>query len=131
MNVYLSVVLDESGTHFFSCGTNSGGQLGTGDLENKLSFTRVNLPTKFSSISPGRIDFCVGISEEDVSFLSWGFNASGHLGISKEIKQVSIPTQIPNTQRFIQVSSGHQFVCVLMKMFGDLGLISLVNSDWD
>jgi alpha-tubulin suppressor-like RCC1 family protein len=31
------------------------------------------------------------------------------LQVNWEIKQVSIPTQIPNTQKFIQVSSGDQF----------------------
>jgi alpha-tubulin suppressor-like RCC1 family protein len=113
VHTYLSVVLDESGTHFLSCGLNSRGQLGTGDLATKHTFTRVNLPTKFSSISPGYENFCVGIAEEDGSLWSWGSNFHGQLGISKEIKQVSIPAQIPNTQRFIQVSSGNSFALCL------------------
>jgi alpha-tubulin suppressor-like RCC1 family protein len=114
VNLYLCAVLDGSGTHFYTCGSNEDGQLGTGDTEHRTEFTRVDLSRKFSSIAPGYKDFCVGIAEEDGSLWSWGSNAHGQLGMNvNEIVRVCSPTQISNTFNFTQISSGAEFCLAL------------------
>ena len=104
-----ALVLDPSGTHFFCCGNNDQGQLGTGD-QNPLSiFTQVNLPVKFTAICAGYQNHSLGISATNGSLWSWGSNAQGQLGLGSQIKTQVHPSQFPNTQQFLQICAGNQF----------------------
>jgi alpha-tubulin suppressor-like RCC1 family protein len=110
-----TVVLS-GGDAYYVCGVNTYGQLGIGNYETIDTFTRMDLPVRFSSISIGR-RFCVGIAEEDGSLWSWGSNSTGQLGIPPVGTNDKIlrPQQIPNTQYFIQVSSGKRKRSVIIK----------------
>jgi alpha-tubulin suppressor-like RCC1 family protein len=108
VNEYHSLVLDGNGNHFFTCGLNRYGQLGTGDTTKKETFTQVNLPVKFISLSAG-FDHSLGIAECDGSLWFWGSN---HLGLLRQGEEVPI-TQIPDTHSFVQISAGFQFSLAL------------------
>jgi alpha-tubulin suppressor-like RCC1 family protein len=108
-----SLVLDGSGNHFFTCGTNDSGQLGTGDTIEKEKFTQVNLPVKFISLSAGYPDHSLGIAEGDGSLWSWGSNSHGQLGQGEEVPELTQPTKILNTHSFVQISAGDQFSLAL------------------
>jgi alpha-tubulin suppressor-like RCC1 family protein len=108
-----SLVLDGNGNHFFACGDNERGQLGTGDTIEKETFTQVNLPVKFISLSAGYKDHSLGIAEWDRSLWSWGSNKYGQLGQGDEVTKLTQPTQIPDTHSFVQISAGHRFSLAL------------------
>jgi alpha-tubulin suppressor-like RCC1 family protein len=108
-----SLVLDGSGNHFFTCGLNDSGQLGTGDTINKEKFTQVNLPVKFISLSAGFENHSLGIAEGDGSLWSWGSNSQGQLGQGEGVPNLTQPTQIPDTHSFVQISAGDQFSLAL------------------
>jgi alpha-tubulin suppressor-like RCC1 family protein len=106
-------VLDVSGEHFLTCGKNDNGQLGTGDQQQPTSIiTKVNLPVKFLAISAGSYHN-IGIAQEGGSLWAWGSNKSRQLGISDTRGILPIPTQIPNTHSFVQVSAGGYFSLAL------------------
>ena len=107
-----ALVLDGSGNHFFTCGLNESGQLGTGDTIKKETFTRVNLPVKFISLSAGYPDHSLGIAE-DGSLWSWGSNSRGQLGQGEGVPFLTQPTQILDTHSFVQISAGDQFSLAL------------------
>jgi hypothetical protein len=112
VNYNHSLVLDGNGNHFFACGHNESGQLGTGDTINKEKFVQVNLPVKFISLSAGHSDHSLGIAE-DGSLWSWGSNECGQLGQGERIQKLTQPTQIPDTHSFVQISAGYQFSLAL------------------
>jgi alpha-tubulin suppressor-like RCC1 family protein len=107
------MILDGSGYYYFACGNNPSGQLGTGDCELWETFTRVNLPVTFISISPG-LNHNLAIAEIDRSLWSWGLNNFGQLGLGDtKFTHKTQPTQIPNTHSFVQVSAGYDFSLAL------------------
>jgi alpha-tubulin suppressor-like RCC1 family protein len=112
VNQYHSLVLDGSGTLYFTCGRNQYGQLGTGDTIQKETFTQVLLPVKFISLSAGYRDHNLGLAE-DGSLWSWGSNTYGQLGQGKGVPNLTQPTQIPDTHSFVQISAGDQFSLAL------------------
>lgn len=97
----IALVLDGSGNHYFACGHNEYGQLGTGDDLNKVKFFRVDLPEKFCSLSPG-LNHSLGISESDRSLWSWGSNKEGQLGQGQDVAML-----IHQTNK----NSQHTFLC--------------------
>jgi alpha-tubulin suppressor-like RCC1 family protein len=113
VNQYHSLVLDGNGNHFFACGKNDHGQLGTGDTIQKEKFTQVFLPVKFISLCAGFQAHSLGIAECDGSLWSWGSNQFGQLGQGEQVPNLTQPTQIPDTHSFVQISAGHQFSLAL------------------
>jgi alpha-tubulin suppressor-like RCC1 family protein len=111
VNYKHSLVLDGSGTHFFTCGNNESGQLGTGDTTEKEKFTQVNLPVKFISLSAGCTDHSLGISE-CLSLWSW-VCSYGQLGQGQRVPKLTQPKQIPVTHSFAQIYAGGQFSLAL------------------
>lgn len=84
----------------FTCGGNSNGQLGTGDQEDRITFTPVNLPQGFLSVCAGDEDHNVGVAE-DGTLWGWGRNSVGQLGLGpNQFANQCVPTQIPNTPEF-------------------------------
>lgn len=105
------VILD--GETLLCAGKNDQAQLGNGEVCKRLpNFVRIPVPVKFSAISQGDTA-CVAISEADGSLWSWGSSNNGLLGLSTETTRVLIPTQIPNTHNFVQVSAGAKFALAL------------------
>ena len=111
VNKFHSLVLDGTGNHFFACGSNQFGQLGTGDTISQEKFTQVLLPVKFISLSAGSPDHSLGIAECDGSLWSWGSNSHGQLG--EQFPNLFQPTQITETHSFVQISAGRQFSLAL------------------
>jgi len=107
-----ALILDGSRNHFFCCGVNHAGQLGTGDQISIEKFTKVDLPVPFSSLSAGE-NHSLGISELDGALWSWGSNSHGQLGQGRKVEFLKEPTKIPNTQSFVQVSAGNLFSLAL------------------
>jgi alpha-tubulin suppressor-like RCC1 family protein len=108
-----ALLLDTSGNHYFACGKNVEGQLGTGTTTGTVNFVQVNLPVKFIAIVASCNSHSLGISEWDGALWSWGSNSHGQLGLGEEISLTLIPTQIPNTHSFVQISAGHQYSLAL------------------
>jgi alpha-tubulin suppressor-like RCC1 family protein len=106
-----TLVLDGSGNHYFACGNNDYGQLGTGECYSEAKFTKVTLPIPFISISAG-FHHSLGLSECG-SLWSWGANDCGQLGHDEGISFLSKPTEILNTHSFIQISTGYEFSLAL------------------
>jgi alpha-tubulin suppressor-like RCC1 family protein len=134
-NQYHALVLDDSGEHFFCCGKNDCGQLGTGDKNDRALFTQVDLPEKFISLIAGYSNHSLGISKSDGSLWSWGSNSHGQLGQGNQISQLNQPTKISGTHSFVQISAGENFSLALDSMgqvwsFGDssYGRLGLGNS---
>jgi alpha-tubulin suppressor-like RCC1 family protein len=107
VNTNLAAVLSKDGTHFFVLGKNNSGHLGTGDLLNRNTFTRVKLATAFSSLSPGDDNFCIGIAQDDGSLWAWGKNYYGQLGVLEGSLE-TLKTDLPAAQKM--VNACRQFI---------------------
>jgi alpha-tubulin suppressor-like RCC1 family protein len=112
VNSIHSIVLSAEKDQYYAIGCNHLGQLGTDDNISRNAFVQVNTPVKFFSISAG-VDHNLAISELDGSLWAWGANTFGQLGFPKLTTQLQVPTQVPNTENFTQISTGAGFSLAL------------------
>lgn len=104
-----ALVLVAGSDHYYAIGKNEFGQLGTNDQNKANNFVRVNVKVPFLSISAGYRDHSVAVAI-DGTLWSWGSNSRGQLGLSlNESAQIHVPTKIPNTSNFIQVTAAQAF----------------------
>ena len=133
VNWYHSLVLDGSGNHFFACGKNDHGQLGTGDTIQKEKFTQVLLPVKFISLSAGFQAHSLGIAECDGSLWSWGSNQFGQLGQGEGVPNLTQPTQFLTLIRLFKflLDTNFHWPLIRMNTFGRSEMMILAVWDWE
>jgi alpha-tubulin suppressor-like RCC1 family protein len=107
-----TLVLSAEKDRYYACGRNNFGSLGTGDCEWRTTFTLVEVPVRFLTISAGG-DHSVAISELDGSLWGWGSNSFGQAGFPRVIDKLLVPTQVANTSSFYQISTGCKFTLAL------------------
>ena len=101
-----TLALDEDG-NIWSWGYNRYGYLGNGESGNTVTIpNQVTNETNYTQIVAGTTTAIA--LDEDGNIWSWGNNVSGQVGNGeKSDNYVTIPTQISNGTRYIQISGGN------------------------
>ncbi|XP_052797822.1 secretion-regulating guanine nucleotide exchange factor-like [Mya arenaria] len=97
------LVTDEGNA--FACGSNSKGQLGAGDLEDRVTLTQISaLKVKVTAVAGGW-DFSLGVGDSGELY-SWGSNAFGQLGDPSLPSKSTVPSCVALPERLVQVAAG-------------------------
>jgi len=108
---------DEAMTDVFAFGTNTFGQLGTGDYEDRLTPTRLPGIKALSAIAGANHSAVIDLERKVWTF---GLNINGQLGLDDR-KQRLIPTQIRGIRAKKVSLGGHHTLLIGMKQSKALG----------
>lgn len=95
----------------YAWGRNSSGQLGLGDVLQRLTPTKVTLPLPAVYVSAGGAHSLAVLN--DGSVYSWGLNDLGQLGNGGRVSAVT-PTKIPGITTAVAAASGNDHNLVLL-----------------
>lgn len=108
--LFHTVVLRLDGTVMVS-GWNTRGQLGTGDIKSRSSFTKLDLVTVDCIATSSTRTFFL---KKDGTVLACGSNDSGELGIA-DTKTCLLPTQIPSLTDIKQITCSENVTLFLKR----------------
>ena len=92
-------------------GSNSNGQLGTGDTVNRLTPTQVGTATNWATVSA---DDSTCAIRTDGTLWCWGAGSDGQLGTGDTSSQLT-PVQVGTATTWAKVTAGQDFACATQK----------------
>jgi alpha-tubulin suppressor-like RCC1 family protein len=100
-----TVAIKTDGT-LWSWGNNAQGQLGLGNTTDYSSPKQVGALTNWSSGAGAPLSFSFTALKTNGTIWSWGYNASGQLGLGDTVNRSS-PTQIGTTTTWLKVTAAY------------------------
>jgi len=100
---YFTAAIKSDGT-LWTWGRNTYGQLGLGDITNRLAPVQVGSDANWASVAAG--DNHTVALKTDGSLWAWGYNGSGQLGDGTTTSRLS-PVQIGSAADWVKVSAGN------------------------
>ncbi len=90
-------------------GWNHSGQLGSGDDTDLAILTPIDFDRKIVYIDAG-YDHTCGLTADGTAFC-WGWNYDRVLGTESVEENVTLPSRVNTTERFVKISVGDNFTC--------------------
>jgi alpha-tubulin suppressor-like RCC1 family protein len=103
-------VCDSSG-QAWCWGSNSDGQLGTGDTKNQSKPTLVEGISDCVQIAAGGFHTCVKRKAGNGTVTCWGRNAEGQIGTAVSTTPVTRPKDVAGLNAVVEVHCGEKFTC--------------------